>query len=184
MFAAVILLGATLSLPGAAALARTHAVTDIRLDGRPVASAAGVIVTPRGAKAEATIKLREVIADGTRIDVPAHVTVTIVSSGAKSTITLEPGSSVTFLSTGSGELVSSNGGKATFDIVPGALDFFRVQSGQALTAAVHGTVFSIDAAANNVTFTCTRGDSLGIPAGGCRGGGCKHHQSLAATGGR
>ena len=60
--------------------------------------------------------------------------VVIVSSGEKSTVTLEPGSTVTFVSTGTGELVASNGGKSIFSVVPKALDFFRVQSGEALSS--------------------------------------------------
>src|SRR5271156_2997474 len=142
----------------AAAVGRAHTVEQILRDGKPVASASDVTVTPRGGKAETAIRLGETIDDGTRIDVPAHVVLVVVSSGAKSTITLEPGSSVTFVSTGSGELVSSNGGHAIFSVVPNSLDFFRVQSGEALNASVHGTVFSIDTDGGSVTFSCSRGE--------------------------
>ena len=64
---------------------------------------------------------------------------------------------MTFVSTGQGELVSSNRGTATFSIVPKSLDFFRVRSGEALTASVHGTVFSVGASGRGVSFYCTRG---------------------------
>jgi hypothetical protein len=136
---------------------RTHIVLRILLDGKSVESAAGVTVSRRSISAH-DLRRGEIIADGTRIDVPAHLVVIIVSSGGKSTTTLEPGASVTFVSTSSGELVSSNAGKSIFDVVPNTLDFFRVQSGEALTASVHGTMFLIDATAGSVTFTCTRGE--------------------------
>jgi hypothetical protein len=104
-------------------------VERILLDGRSVESTGEVSVTSRNGAVEHGLQRGEAISDGTRIDVPAHLVVVIVSTGAKSETTLEPGSSVTFVSTGSGELISSHGGKATFSIVPGALDFFRVRSG-------------------------------------------------------
>jgi tetratricopeptide (TPR) repeat protein len=137
---------------------RGHTVKQILRDGQQVASADGVAVTPPGGKPEATIRQGESIVDGTRVDVPAHLVVVIVSTGAKSTITLNPGSSLTFISTGSGEYVSSNGGHVGFSVVPGSLDFFHVQSGESLNASVHGTEFSIDADQGNVTFDCTRGE--------------------------
>ncbi|MBV8530974.1 MAG: tetratricopeptide repeat protein, partial [Candidatus Eremiobacteraeota bacterium] len=135
---------------------REHVVQQILLDGRPVQSTAGVTVT-RGGITERTLRRGERIRDGTRIDVPAHVVIVITSTGAKSTTTLEPGASVTFVSTGSGELLSSNGGRALFSVVPKTLDFFRVQSGEALTASVHGTAFSVETGAA-VTFDCREGE--------------------------
>jgi hypothetical protein len=146
-----------LGLRAAAAQSRMHTVLRILLDGKPVDAAAGVTVS-RGAIVEHMLRHGEVIPDGTRIDIPPHVIVVISSTGQKSTVTLEPGASVTFVSTGSGELVSSNGGKSIFSIVPNTLDFFRVQSSEVLTASVHGTVFSIDATTSGVTFTCARGE--------------------------
>src|SRR5580693_2359824 len=73
----------------AAADSRAHTVQQILRDGTAVASAPGVTVTPRGGTPESTIRVGESIADGTRVDVPAHLVVVIVSSGNKSTITLE-----------------------------------------------------------------------------------------------
>ena len=53
---------------------------------------------------------------------------------------------------------SSNKGTSRFNVVPHTLDFFRVQSGEALTASVHGTEFSVDVANHSVTYDCTRGE--------------------------
>src|SRR5271165_101819 len=136
---------------------RVHVVQQIFRDGKPVASASGVKVTQPGGTLEKAIRLKETILDGTRIDVPPRIVVIVVSTGAKSSVTLEPGSSVTFISTGPGELVSSDAGKAIFSVVPKSLDFFRVQSGEAITAGVHGTVFSLERSPSTVTVTCTRG---------------------------
>lgn len=137
---------------------RSHSVQQVLLDGKPQASATGVTVT-QGTTITHTIKRGEAIPDGTRIDVPAGVVVVVVvvSTGGKSTVTLQPGASLTFVSTSSGEVIAHNAGNATFSVVPGALDFFRVQSGDALTASVHGTIFSVEEQNGNVTFVCTRG---------------------------
>jgi len=54
---------------------RTHTVKRILLDGKDVASADYVIVTPTSANAQTTIHRGETIADGTRIEVPEHVVV-------------------------------------------------------------------------------------------------------------
>ena len=145
------------SSPSAAQPVRAHVVARLLLDGRQVISAGGVTVT-RGGTTEHTLHRGEAIADGTRIDVPAHLVVIIASTGGKSEATLEPGSSVTFVSTGSGELVSSNGGRSVFSVVPHTLDFFRVQSGESLTASVHGTVFSVETAPGAVTYSCREGE--------------------------
>ena len=148
--------------PSAAQTPRAHTVQDILRDGKSVASADGVKVTTPAGSVETSIRRDEPIADGTRIDVPAGIEVVVVSTGGKSTATLKPGSSVTFVTTGSGELVSSNGGKAIFNIVPKSLDFFRVRSGESIMAGVHGTVFWIDSealdpSAPTVAVDCTRG---------------------------
>lgn len=137
---------------------RAHSVKQILIDGRDVASTTNVSLIIRGEDPRHALHVGEQIDDGTRIDVPQHVEVVIVSTDEKSTATLEPGASVTFVSTGSGELVRSNGGKTIFDVVHGALDFFRVQYGEQITAGVSGTLFSIDASADSVTYACTRGE--------------------------
>ena len=134
---------------------RSHTVKQILIDGKDAASASGITVTPKGAPAQSTIRRNEPIADGTRIDVPAHVVVVIVSTGAKSTATLEPGASITFVSTGQGELMRSNTGKTLFEVAHKSLDFFRVQSGDQITAGVSGTAFSINATSKTVAFACT-----------------------------
>ncbi|HLX25598.1 MAG TPA: hypothetical protein VKR05_01290, partial [Candidatus Cybelea sp.] len=95
--------------PVSASLLRSHTVREILVDGRAVATVTGVTLT-RGTLTAHTLQRGERIADGTRIDVPAHVAIVVVSTGEKSTTTLQPGASVTFVSTGSGELVSSNRG--------------------------------------------------------------------------
>ncbi len=147
-----------LPLQSAAAHApRVHVVQQLLLDQKPVQSASGVTVTA-GTAVRHILQVGEIVADGTRIDVPPHLVVTIVSSGDRSTTTLEPGASVTFVSTGSGELLSSNKGTSRFNVVPHTLDFFRVQSGEALTASVHGTEFSVNVANHSVTYNCTRGE--------------------------
>ena len=147
-----------LPLQAAAAHApRVHVVQRLLLDKKPVQSATGVTLT-LGAAVRHILQVGEIIADGTRIDVPPHLVVTIVSSGNRSITTLDPGASVTFVSTGSGELLSSNKGTSRFSVVPHTLDFFRVQSGEALTASVHGTEFSVDVAGHSVTYDCTRGE--------------------------
>ncbi len=156
-FVCAALLAATLTVPGQAAPARAHVVKAIQRDGADVASADGVTVTFAAGKVEHAIRRDEAIPDGTRVDVPAGIVVVIESTGAKSSATLEPGASVTFISTGSGEFVASNGGKTIFSIVPKSLDFFRVQSGEAITAGVHGTIFSLDRSDGAVTVACTRG---------------------------
>ncbi len=163
----------TLRLAGAAALSfavlslmpqtllsretRVHLVQQILVDAKQVQSAADVTLI-RGSTVSHGLRRGETLFDGTRIDVPSHVLVVIVSSGGKSTTTLEPGASVTFVTTGSGELVTSNAGTSLFNIVPKTLDFFRVQSSEVLTASVHGTEFSIDTAPEAVTFNCTKGE--------------------------
>ena len=151
---AVLVLGAPLAAN--AQTPRTHTVKQILLDGKDAPSAGGT-VTPRTGSPQPTIHRGETIADGTRVDVPAHVVVVIVSTGGASTARLEPGASITFLSTGKGELLRSNGGKTFFDVVHNTLDFFRVQygDGDKIVAGVNGTAFSIDATNTTVTFTCT-----------------------------
>ena len=134
-----------------------HVVQQILVDAKRVQSAAGVTLI-RGSTVSHGLRRGETIFDGTRIDVPSHVVVVITSSGGKSTTTLEPGASVTFVTTGSGELVTSNGGTSLFNIVPKTLDFYRVQSSEVLTASVHGTEFSVDTAPAAVTFHCTKGE--------------------------
>jgi tetratricopeptide (TPR) repeat protein len=141
--------------------ARTHTVSRILLDGKQVSSAAGVTVTPRSGPAGKSLRLQERIADGTRVDVPAHVVVVIVSTGALSTARLEPGASVTFVSTGKGEQVRTNAGQVFFDVVHDALDFFRVQYGNQIVAGVDGTAFSVIAGSKAVTFACRR-DAISI----------------------
>ena len=74
---------------------RTHTVKQILLDGQDVASASAM-VTLRAGTVEKTIQRGERIDDGTRVDIPAHVGVVIVSTGGASTVRLEPGASVTF----------------------------------------------------------------------------------------
>ena len=134
-----------LPLPAAAHAPRVHVVQQLMLHNNSVQSASGVTIT-LGASVRHALQLGEIIYDGTRLDVPLDLTVTIVSSGDRSTTTLDGGASVTFVSTGSGELLSSNNGTSRFNVVPHTLDFFRVQSGEALTASVHGTEFSVDVA--------------------------------------
>ena len=134
---------------------RSHTVRQILLDGRDVAFATGVTVKAKGAPAQTTIRRNEPIADGTRVDVPAHVVVVIASTGNKSRATLEPGASITFVSTDKGEILRSNAGKTLFDVVHNSLDFFRVQYGDQITAGVSGTAFSIDARGTTVIVACT-----------------------------
>ena len=90
------------SVAAKAAQTRTHYVRDILLDGKQVQTVDGVTVTRGGSVAHA-LRVGEAVPDGTRIDVPARVSLVIASTGDKSTATLNPGASVTFVSTGSGE---------------------------------------------------------------------------------
>lgn len=113
---------------------RIHTVKQLLIDGKDVASATGVTIALKTGVVEHMIRRGEAIADGTKVDVPQHLVVVIVSSGAKSTATLEPGSSLTFVLTGKGELVRINAGKVYFDVVDYALDFFRVQYASQLAA--------------------------------------------------
>jgi Tfp pilus assembly protein PilF len=140
---------------------RVHTVQQILRDGVPVASAAGVTVTPQGGPAQSSVRRGETIADGTRIDVPAHLVVIAVSTNGASTTRIEPGASITFVSTGTGELVRVSAGQAFFEVVHNALNFFRVQYGDQITAGVNGTAFSIVASGKTVTFACTR-DAVSI----------------------
>jgi hypothetical protein len=157
MLAVVLLFGASSPREPQAAT-RTHAVQQILLDGKAVAYAADVVVRQRGSATPMKgIRRGQAIEDGTRIDVPAHVSLVVVSTDAKSTATLEPGASVTFVSTGSGEVVRENSGTTRFSVIPRALDFFRVQSGEAVTAGVHGTEFSVSSLPGTVTIACTNG---------------------------
>ena len=141
--------------PAEGQVARTHTVKQVLVRGADVASAQGVTVTLRDGSVTHTLQRGETIADGTRVDVPDGVVAVIVSTGEKSTVTLEPGSGVTFVSTGQGELVRANHGKALFEVVHNSLDFFRVQYGAQITAGVSGTSFSIDGAKDSVGFACT-----------------------------
>jgi hypothetical protein len=141
---------------GGASPVRQHTVSQILRDGSAVASA-GVTLTFQGGKVAHSIKRSEMIPDGTRIDVPAHVKITLLSSGAKSTITLGPNSTFTLTLTGKGESSSLDRGSALFSVVHGALDFFQVIHTQQFTASVKGTEFSMDASGRDVTFVCTRG---------------------------
>ena len=139
-----------------AAPARSHSVQQLLLSGEAETSATGVTVT-EGTTVQHTLSKGENIPDGTRIDVPANLVVVVESTGGKSTVTLDPGSSLTFVSTGAGEVIARNAGNATFSVVPGSLDFFKVQAGDALTASVHGTIFSVQGTGGDVTFSCARG---------------------------
>ena len=142
--------------PSAAQSARVHLVNRIFLDDKSVQSAPVTVI--RGSTVAHVLHVGDVVVDRTRIDVPSNVVVVFKSMGEKSTITLERGASVTFVSTGKGELVSSNAGTTLFSVMPKALDFFRVQSGESLTASVHGTDFSIERTSKTVSFNCTLGE--------------------------
>jgi tetratricopeptide (TPR) repeat protein len=152
---AVLALAVFSPLAAGAQTTRTHTVSAILLDGKDVASAAGVTVTPPAGAPQHTIRLHETIPDGTRVDVPARVVVVIVSTGGASTARLEPGASITFVSTGKGEQVRADGGQVFFAVVGKALDFYRVQYGDQIVAGVSGTAFSIAANGKTVTFACT-----------------------------
>ncbi len=130
-----------------AAQTRVHSVQAIFVDGRRVESAAGITVT-RGGSIQHTLRRGETILDGTRVDVPAHVEVIIVSTGGKSSATLQPGASITFVSTGLGELVRINAGHAIFNVVPGTLAFFHVRYGEKLTMSAAMTTSISEAAAS------------------------------------
>ena len=124
-------LAALAPLPSEAHPPRLHAVARIFVEGRR-----SFVGYRRNGNARncsgAFAAFGETIADGTRISVPARVLVIVTSTGVKSTVTLEPGSSVTFVSTGGGELVTSDAGASIFTVLPRSLDFFRVQSGESL----------------------------------------------------
>ena len=152
---------------------RVHTVGQILRDGKAVDSADGVTVTPAAGPAQHVVRRGETIADGTRVDVPAHVVVVIVSTGGASTARLEPGASLTFVSTGRGEVVRSNAGQMLFDVVHNALDFYRVQYGDQISAGVSGTAFSVVASGKTVTFTCTR-DQISITKTGYLVVGAEH----------
>jgi hypothetical protein len=158
VFGAVVALMGWPPLSAAAVTVRVHSVQQIRQDGRQVSTVSAVTVTSADGKVESTIRQGETIPDGTRIEVPAHIIVVVVSTGGKITTTLEPGSSVTFISTGQGELIASNRRKAIFSVLPRSLDFFRVRSGESITASVHGTVFWVASAAHEVSFDCKSGE--------------------------
>ena len=145
-----------LATSSSGAATRVHTVGQIVRDGKAVDSAEGVTVTPASGPAQHVLRRGETIADGTRVDVPAHVVVVIVSTGGASTARLEPGASLTFVSTGRGEVVRSNAGQTLFDVVHNALDFYRVQYGDQISAGVSGTAFSVVASGKTVTFVCTR----------------------------
>jgi hypothetical protein len=135
LFGIVVGLAAILPVSGLAAPARVHVINRILHDGKPVPSASSVTLALASGKVMRGVHVGETIIDGTRIDVPRHLIVIIVSSGGKSTTTMEPGSSVTFVSTGRGELAVVNRGKADFKVVPGSLAFFHVRYGYAFTAS-------------------------------------------------
>lgn len=151
-------LSAAFSMPAfAAAPSREHSVARILRDGSQVSKASDVILTLTGGTVVHGISQGASVADGTRIDVPARVSVVLVSSGAKSTTTIGPNSSFTPVTTGQGELSRVNSGNVVFDVVHGALDFFQVFHTQRFVAAVKGTAFSVNASSSSLKFACTRG---------------------------
>ncbi len=162
-FAAALCISMGLQASGAAQ-ARFHTVRQLRMGDRELRSASDVTIARGGTVAHA-IRVHERIDDGTRIDVTGNLTVVVVSSDNKSTITLEPGSSVTFVSTGKGELIAANGGTSQYFVEPHSLDFFRVQSSEVLTASVRGTQFSVAASGGSVTYICRSGEVNIVKAG-------------------
>ena len=147
----------TAGIRDACAAERGHTVRDIFLDGNAVSSAGVSIVLPGSTSAATGIHVGQAIADGTRLAVPPHVSVVVVSTDTKSTATLQPGADVTFVSTGSGEVVAQHAGTSLFSVVSRALDFFRVQSGGSITAGVRGTEFAVTSKPGAVTIACTSG---------------------------
>lgn len=135
-----------------------HVVARIAQDGRPVAAAPGVVMTSHAGTVTTAIRRGDFIPDGTRVDVPAHIVVVVAGTSGKSTVVLDPGSSVSFLSTSdSGELLAAHRGRSTYSVVTHSLDFFRVQTGESLTAAAHGTAFSVGATDRTLDVRCSRG---------------------------
>ena len=157
-YAGVIVLFSVLSSASAshAAAARTHTIEQLAYDGKPETKDADVTITPNNGKPSRGVKQGDVLPDGARIDVPAHVTVTLVSTDAKSRIVLSPHSSFTPLQTANGESSSMPFGQAAFSVVHGALDFFRVNM-RNISASVPGTEFTIDASSDSSGFKCTDG---------------------------
>jgi tetratricopeptide (TPR) repeat protein len=137
----------------AAAAVRQHVVVAIL--AQPGATSHATVTLPNGRPAP--LAVHQTLPDGTRIDVPLRVTVTIASTDAKSTTTLRPDTSFTLVSTGAGERSSVAHGSAVFSVLHGALDFFQVKYGNAFTASARGTVFSLDTAGRRVRFACARG---------------------------
>lgn len=113
-----------------------YAVQQILRDGEPVTSAAGAMVTLPAGGSESVIRRGEVIAAGTRIDVPAYTVVVIVGLGGRSSITLRPGSSFTLAKSSSGELVTTNAGSTIFSIISRALNFFSATPLEMFTGSV------------------------------------------------
>jgi tetratricopeptide (TPR) repeat protein len=138
---------------GAGAAVRQHVVTEIHT--QPGATRFATVTLPSGGPKALAVRQR--LPDGARIDVPLGLTVVIASTDAKSTTTLRPDTSFTFVETGAGERSSMAHGSALFSVVHGALNFFQVKYGQTFTASARGTVFSVDTSGRKVTFACKRG---------------------------
>lgn len=157
-FAGVIVLFGVISSASVspAAAARNHTIEQLAYDGKTETKDSDVTITPNNGQPVRGVKLGDPLPDGARIDVPAHVTVTLVSTGAKSRIVLSPHSSFTPLQTANGESSSMSFGQAAFSVVHGALDFFRVNM-RNISASVPGTEFTIDASSDSSAFKCTDG---------------------------
>jgi hypothetical protein len=135
-----------------------HYLKTVYEDGRPSPGAAGLVKLQDNGGKPFDARINLPLPDGTQIEAPAHIGVVIARSDNKAFITLNPGSRLTIVATTDmNESTAQGSGKISFDVVPHALDFFRVAF-KRFNAAVRGTVFSVDASnPTSVAFDCTRG---------------------------
>ena len=133
--------------------APTLTVTQITRDGQSVASAPDVALRPlNGHVLPQGVRRGMALPDDVRVEVPAHVSVTITAPGG-SRARLEPGAIDTFHYTGSVESVAVNAGKTNVD---GPLDFYHI-SGPGFDALAQGTVYSVEVNPKSITIICTSG---------------------------
>ena len=155
--AMIIALGLLTLLPGAAQSAGHKIVAIHYGDDSPAALASAAaqvqILLPSESAPRKGVTLGEVLADGTRIDSPPRVTV--ILQAARDTIQVNPGASVTLVSTGAGVTARVNAGEAGFEDLPG-LSFFKALAKQVLAQA-RGTKFIVRANDQGVTISCDAG---------------------------
>lgn len=140
--------------PAAPADLSAHVVVAILHDGKLDRTAGLRIEVIPAVPHHAGLAVGDAIPDGTRIRVPARVTLRIAAHG--DTIELAPGADLRVIATGAGVAAALEAGRASFTVTPHLLDFFRVTFRQ-FTASVRGTVFGVDSSNRAVTFEVSRG---------------------------